>query len=676
MRRFALLLFIFCASFPAAASPYQTVTTSHQGEITWLGTQPKFGYLFSAGRDGTIRTWNTDEYRMVQILQASHGAILGAALHPIQPELMVLESDRPGSFFFSAWDWQKKERLFTLALKEMPLFFTYSPEGTYFVYGRPDWKSLIFIDSRTGEQLEYLQQGFGIVSYALISASERTIMTYSPGGTISYWDLPTNTLKQRFQTGSGFSNFSVTSDKRYMCASKDNTLAVIDLTTGQMTDKVFMPGLVFTAMNQETDAIACYSYYNGEFLLTWFSVAAGKFSGTPSIIRRGIPGNLTGAVFHKDTLFVSDRDGTVSCFPPGSGEKKEFVRNRILPVYDIAFSGTTMHISTVRNILSIDSDFFKPGNMDASISYADMHLLPNPFGTKADLVSLPENRLLVWKHDDSPGAFAILDIGSGTTLQTVGTFQFPLSEFSVHGDAAISLERNGTIKMFRLSDLSPVFEYTAVGAQTLLLTGKNEIIAGNSSGSLFQAPLLSISLSTGETVPVEDSNTFVYDLVFDPQADCIYSLGVMDTPSGVKTVIKRHRGKNYEQSETLYNYNGEDLGASLMVDPETTVLYTTLGYGSVRKALINGFQLFEKDDHVPRKLYVFNDFVYALNRDSTITAWNKFTGQKALEIFVLEDGNWMLFPAEGGYFGSQNSESPYPGAQMPIHGKDSSSLSQ
>jgi hypothetical protein len=80
-----------------------------------------------------------------------------------------------------------------------------------------------------------------------------------------------------------------------------------------------------------------------------------------------------------------------------------------------------------------------------------------------------------------------------------------------------------------------------------------------------------------------------FKLRYDARRSELYSLGFEKRSGSIVTVLKAARGPDFERNTTRLSYPGEDIGADLVIDPETGTLFTSLGYRGVRALSWSGF---------------------------------------------------------------------------------------
>jgi hypothetical protein len=133
----------------------------------------------------------------------------------------------------------------------------------------------------------------------------------------------------------------------------------------------------------------------------------------------------------------------------------------------------------------------------------------------------------------------------------------------------------------------------------------------------------------------------------------LYSVGV-DTTGSTNLVL--HEGASFERESLLQSVAEEDLDVSIALDPETRVLYASLGRDRV--VAWDGKQTKQVvlDNAAPRKLVARDQLLFSLNKDSTVTVSESGTGASLAEIYLFSDGEWCTLFRGGRYAASPGGD--------------------
>ncbi|MDC7125089.1 MAG: hypothetical protein PQJ46_05960, partial [Spirochaetales bacterium] len=212
----SILFFIAITLSTFGDTPRFLINNSHTNSISAIEYSELSNTLVTAGNDGKLKVWGLPDGKLEYQLQASYTQIRKMAISQSGSYAAIISSDGINVVELSVWNWKTGKKLFSKRLKEVPLFITFSPKGTFLVYGKTDWNSLVFLNAKTGSKRYPIREGFGIVSSAFISNSEKTLLTYNSSGSIQYWDLKNGKRKTKIPTTPDLKNISFTSSGRYM----------------------------------------------------------------------------------------------------------------------------------------------------------------------------------------------------------------------------------------------------------------------------------------------------------------------------------------------------------------------------------------------------------------------------------------------------------------------------
>ncbi|HUX19758.1 MAG TPA: hypothetical protein VMW69_00875, partial [Spirochaetia bacterium] len=540
---------LFALAFSSFASAQQrlVIETGHIGPIYAVAFDNQDGLIFSGGADGTVRAWSSANHELVGVLQIGHLPIRMIAVDPARHEIAAFETDNINTFRIVAWDWENSTQLFSRDLTETPLFMKYSPAGSFLVYGVPAWKSLNFLDSSTGRALPYFDGGIGIVSAAIISDSEKSIMTYSPSGQISYWSVDSGTLKQSYQTLANLSAISFTPNNRYLIGAYNNSLVMVDLVGGQTVSSTPLPNVLNTTVDPSTSEVAAYSTGDNGPELSLYSLSGGLLKMGSAF--DAPQSTLTDFVFADGSLIASNQDGTLTSDRPYFGPDS-FGSNNLLQVDDLAVNDNELLVASDNHLVSLGSDFFGLTSATApqSLSFS---AIANPYAGPTGVCALNDGRFAIWNTSGQSGSYRLMTPSSGLG-PAIGNFPSPFSDLRDAGGELLALGSQGSVNLLNIDSGLSSFNYTAFGLQSVAYVNPQKIIAGRTQSGALNTALLQINPMTGETVPIPDSSIVVFDLAYDAANQVLYTLDIENASNGgTKTVLKAHQLSTLDRGKAL-----------------------------------------------------------------------------------------------------------------------------
>ena len=658
MRKFTalnLLLFIIFSSAVFAENPRFVVNSGHTDSVSSLDFFEEEELLISGSYDGTVKVWDEKSGKILYQLQISHMPIRKLTTCPEKSIAAVIVSDGINSVNLSVWNWRTGKLVFRQRLAEIPLFIKFSPQGKFLVYGKTDWDSLVFLDAESGNNLNLLSEGFGIVSSVFISQSEKTLLTYNNSGSIQYWDLTADTRKTRIETIPNLEDISFTSNGRYMTGFNGRELVLIDLTRGSRLGSIKVDNIAVSSIDQSSDKLVWITRENRDITIHTSVITGSGFGTEESTKFRNFtpPSALISA---GNKIFTAFDSGAIYTKSVTDDDIGLFGENNLLEISDFAINETSLAITAPGKLLSISSDFFTDRSSSiissgtASKTYA---LDPaNLYGISAG----NDNDFLIWESDSKTGgSIRKFNSLSGLFSELTG-ITTPLLSAKYDSEKLLTLDRNGECRIIDYSTGEEIFKYASYGLRTVDFIDNGNIIAGRNSSSTLNTPLLHINSRTGETVPIEDDNLLIFDLEYDNLTRRLFTLGFEERNGIMRTVLKQHTGRNHDHSETVLAFPGEDIGSSFTSDTNSSKIFTSLGYGGVKMLYWGGFTTLEKTFSIPKVLKMQGKLLASLNKDSSFTIFNPSNGAKIMDLFIFKDLSWAALLEGDQYYASSGAE--------------------
>ncbi|HAK46350.1 MAG TPA: hypothetical protein DCO79_10600 [Spirochaeta sp.] len=649
-----LLIFTILTSAAFAEDPRFLVNSGHTDTISSLDYLEEDNLLLSGSYDGTIKVWNSDGQIKYQ-LQISHMPVRKVAACPGKPIVAVIAGDGINSVNLTVWNWQTGELIFREMLAEMPLFIKFSPQGNFLVYSKTDWDSLVFLDSETGNKLNLLPEGFGIVSSVFISDSEKTLLTYNNSGSIQYWDLRNGTRKTKISTIPSLENISFTSNGRYMTGYSSRELLLIDLLKGSKIKAIPAEDLAASFIDQSTDKLVWVTRSPRDITVHSASISGSGF---------GFPNDTKFRNFNAPTAMLS-ADGIVfTAYETGAIYTKSeysddiilFAENNLLEINDFAINETALAITAPGKLLSISSDFFTNRSVGIIDPETASRFQNTDRGSRYGISAGRGSDFIIWESESKVGGSIRLFDSVKGTMTALTDITAPLVSAEYDSNKLLTLDKNGECKIIDYVSGDEDFNYTSYGLRTVDFIDGRNIIAGRNSSSTLKTPLLHINTRTGETVPVEDNNILVFDLEYDELTRSLYTLGFEKRNGVMRTVLKQHTGRNHDRAETILAFPGENIGSSFTSDSNSSKIFTSLGYGGVKMLYWGGFTSLEKTFSIPKILKLRGNLLASLNKDSSFTIFNPSNGAKVMDLFIFKDLSWAALLEGNVFYASPGAE--------------------
>jgi WD40 repeat protein len=624
------------------------VETGHIGAVRCLEFDDKRNLLFSGGDDGTVRIWDAATQSIVHTLQVTQLLVQKIAIDPSAPRVAMIVGDGAGTFLLSVWDWERERQVFKVPLKDNPLFLRYSGAGTYLYFGVSSWQSMTILRSADGTPFDFHPEGFGIVGFAEMSRSEKTILTYQLSGRLSYWDVSTGQQTLDLPAAPYLSNIRISPDRRYIAGSTGSDVEVIDTVTGVMSTRIPVSGAVSLGFSPAGDELACLSVY-GNAISRW-NIGGAAPVAVPAPPKLPVPPVLL--TYGSDRIFAAGSDGGLMSVAQ-NGELSQFGRNVLANLTGFDATRGSAALASQDWVRILDSDILSGA---AAPTYIHSRLAPNPFKSPVGLEYLGDSQLLAWRGDALALGLALLpDQGSAFQIVQSG-FHSPLSMLVVQNGSAIGIESGGTVRIVDLASGASRFELRIPGIHAAVQASPTEIIAARNSTAASAGSLLRVNTTTGETVTVKDRNIFTWAVALDasaPAGPALYSIGV--DASGATNLL-RHDGAGFDHESLIDSVPTEDLDANMTFDPHARQLYASMGKDRVIRWDGVKVQPLVLENAVSLQLAAHDGLLFSLNKDSTVTVVDSGTGARLGEIALFADGEWCVLLRDGKYAASTGGD--------------------
>ena len=332
-------------------------------------------------------------------------------------------------------------------------------------------------------------------------------------------------------------------------------------------------------------------------------------------------------------------------------------------------------LGTRAGVVTISGGFVgaaPPQIADGLRSGVEARVLAGPFGegrsSAIRVTALDAERVLVWSVGDAPG-IAVLHLREHLLGVPHLPLPAPLANLTATGTTIAAVDRTGRAALLAAhtgtglsgagagASMPPATEFETLYAVTIPGTtdvaaatgdGGPALVAALASFGTMGTSIVNIAAATGETVAMPDQRSYVYDLEYDPHGGALYSLGAYEG-AGSRTTLMRHTGAELDQRRTLFVAEGEDLRASVAVEPVVEPAVDA-AEGRVFFSLTGRVRLWDGQRTRPlaetgrkaRRLAVHQGWVYAANSDGTLSAWSADTLAHRFDLHLWRDCEWVV----------------------------------
>lgn len=612
-----------------AGEPY---ASGHRGEVGALAVDQNGGDVYSAGRDGYVVRWNPETRGAAERYQIGQYPLTSIALRPGTKELAVVENDGLGLYRVSAWDFAEKKRLFTLRFRDAVAFAVYSERGSYLIVARNAFDGLVVLDARTGEKISQMHESSGLSAFAATGRSERTMLSYSRSGELSYWSIADGTRAQRIRVGANLDSVALFGGGRYFAGIAGSRLFVYDAFDGAELARRELRGTV-RLLQGLTDSSLRYACADAE------SAALGEFSVGQD--RRVAfldekPLHIDGAIGLGPS---AARDGALYVAVPGGIAAADLrdAAPALRPLEHRVFGRISDAAAAEEGFIDllVDSSLIRiPAAPDSFAGDS----LPRFLGRyEADRISaVPGIGSILWSPAAAnPPRFRFSDGSSEIIEHARGA---PLLSAGGGNGTAFMLDAAGTLSVYDPILRRVVYSSASIGLIDAALVDDRRLVVAKSSAVPPFSPLVAVNYRTGETVPLPVPGKAAVRVYRGPSG-MVYAIVADSDSDGAITRLVRLDPDRPTSATALLEYRAEDVQAAIAESGSS--VGTTLGGDGASVFGPTGFARLERSASLPKKLIAANGYFAFVGEDGSL-GWNDATSGKLIGILRFSADGWML----------------------------------
>ncbi|MDR3115377.1 MAG: WD40 repeat domain-containing protein [Treponema sp.] len=640
------ILLAFGADLPAQSrSAYPSTAGKHAGAVN-AAVYDGEDRVLSAGADGFLGIWNIRNNASEERFQVSPYSLVSMARRPGENQIALIESDGLGLYRISAWDYRKKQNLFTLRFRDPISYITYSAGGNFIIVSRSARTGVVFIHPETGDLLQSPENFSSSVSFAATGRSERTMISYSPTGILSYWELESGEEIRHFTAPPNIRTPILFGNNRFFGGFDNRGLVILDAVSGNeiIRDSQVPRGVLYPVDQEEAEFI-CLSTEGNPRILRYGVGSSGRLEARggrdiPSGGNSASPSAVTSAAIAGNAVVLGTADGLVWSLSE-YGTARAFTFTEQLAVREAGASGNHLAVITANDFLAfipLDfNDFIdrEPIRLENAEDYTHIAAEADP--------RAPYGTFLFWHPEDSRAVPLVRKYpgNSRLTLDKVPR-QFPLRSAVILGSQALFLDSVGNITVVSLDTGDVRFSFFAAGAlDAAFLDGWNIVIGR--SAVLGNTPFLKVDITTGETVPLAYPAA-IGARIYRGGSGVLYGAAVTGGTGSVRTGILRLNPADPPQSIRLVEYQGED--TAFGIAESGGVLASSIGGDGITLYSALGLASFERSAGLPLRLINGGDRFVTLDAEGN-AGWHDNQTGELLALLRFYAGEWVLEQKDG-----------------------------
>lgn len=649
--RFCILSLVFSSFYAAqlAGQAYQSLQP-HDGKVNCIASKANEQSFFSAGEDGFLVQWEHSGQgeNKGERYQISELPLKQIDLAPGDRDVAVFESDGLSVNRIAVYDWNTYNRRFAKRFKNTVTCLSYSANGSYLFVATAAVNGIYILNPKSGDVIKNIKTIPGIITMAKTGTSEKTAIMYSPSGYLYYWDLKKGNVKARFQTepalqqpclfGSGkFQN-------RFFAGVKDNTIYVIDATSGTTlasynasNPKIcccegdYEEGLFYVSDRGKDYSLSLISNDSLESCLTATSASTRSLPAS-SLVKNfmGLQSSDSFTVIAKnqESILLGTKKGELYSF----SDIRESEAYSLSPltqgsykhVSDISVDGASFYSLAAGKIYRMD---FKAGSPE--------EIAASPAGT--DCMLAQGNAFYLWSKGTKAPVYRL----SGETgkSEVLFTPAGNITKLRVTDGGILYLQGNSSVIFYDMRTGKSRDLYSGTAVEDAVLVGQ-ELFIAKAIVNANDSDLMSINITTKETVPVKTNGTVAFSLSYGG-GKSVYGIEI-ESKGGDEYLTQVFSYDSQTKSfRSLLRLNDEDSSAATQLNGDR--LYTNIGRTQIYAYNLksNRSIAFKRSAALPVKAVGNGGMLAVLNQNGSISWYDERSKQAVSNWYLSDDGSWQ-----------------------------------
>lgn len=632
-----IILLLSTISYIFADSHFST--QSHQAQINAVVAVPSKSNsehsYFTAGEDGFLIKWTEDGQG--EHYQISDVGLKLLAVSPNGNDIAVYESDGGSVNKVSVWDWKTLTRKYQRKFTDSITSLSFSSKGTYLIIGTATVDGAIFVKTQGWTIVDKIKSNTSIVNYIQTSSTEKTAVCYSPAGKLSYYNLLSGELKEKFNIIQGLSQPVMYNNNIFFAGVKDNQIYIINAYKG--TSVASIPAQNPILLSNSNDYNLYYLEYDGRnnYELKMLENLDNQTVSNPRLVKslRGPRGESAISIGTKffDEICLGNRAGEVFKLEAEASTTSEnltaITENSYSKIFDMCPAEQDFYFITSKSIFKSSYD---NGIVD-NVGSTDGH---------SQIAEYKDNNVILWsKASKKPVTLVDLDKKTNTELFTPKSNIQSLKVCTIgDNDYIVEIESNTVVNIYDITNKTFKEVYSGTGVQDAILAKNGNLYIAKSASSNPQVPLICVNTSTLETVPLALKGNVAYALSTD--GVMIYGINLISDDTGRNTYVFSFN-TNTKQITNILKFSDEDSEAFTYLNGNN--LFTNIGKNKVYCYNLSTKKRFSynRSASIPQSICQNGKRVVILNNNGSISWCGDSTSSLLADWYLTIDEQWYEF---------------------------------
>lgn len=638
MKKYFLFTIYLLSAFSFWAQAHIS-TQSHQAQVTAVKSLPVTSgnelTYFTAGDDGFLIKWSDNNEG--EHYQISDVGIKLIAVSPNGNYVAVYESDGGSVNKVSVWDWRSLTTKFSRKYTDSITSLEFSAKGTYLIVGTASVDGAEFYNTSNWSKINKIRANTSIVNYIHTSDTEKTAVFYSPAGSLSYYNMQTGQLKEKFTVVQGLSQVVLYNSNIFLAGVRDNTIYVLNAYKGTSVTSIKAQNPII--LSSYKDSNLYYLEYDGKnnYDLKMLENLDGQKVSNPRLVKsfKGPRGNaaINTGVKNYTEILLGSKSGSVYKIDTDPSltttNLPEITENTYSKIYDMCQAESDFYFLT-------DQAIFK-SSYDSGI----VNKIATT-GGQTNIINYDENNVILWSESTRQKVEMINLTTKAITSLFTPTGNIQSLKLGHIGDKnyLIEIESNSIINLYDFTNKSFKQVYAGTGVQDAVLCDNGNVYIAKSSASNPQVPLICVNPDTYETVPLSLNGNVSFGLSTD--GHLVYGI-VLQSNDNVQTTYVYSFNTSTNKATMLLRFNQEDAEAFTYI--YGNILYTNIGknnlycYNITTKKNLK----YNRSASIPKSVAQNGNRVVILNDNGSISWCSSNNATLQADWYLTTDQQWYEF---------------------------------
>ena len=614
-------------------------TQSHQAQVTSVRAVPyKIGgdfEYFTCGDYGFLIKWN--ENNEGEHYQISDVGIKMIAVSPNGNLIAVYESDGGSVNKVSVWDWRTLTRKKFWRYKNSITSLEFSAKGTYLIVGTASVDGVEFYNTSSWSKINKIKVNTGIVNYIHTSDTEKTVVFYSPAGNLSYYNMQTGQLKEKFTIPQGLSQTLLYNDNKFLAGVKDNSIYIINAYKGTSVTSIKSQNPIILSTYKDTNLY--YLEYDGKnnYELKMLENMDGGKVSNPRVIKsfRGPRGTaaINSGVKNYTEILLGSKAGAVYKVDTDPSitttNMTEITQNTYSKIYDMCQAPTDFYFLTDKAIFKSSYD---SGIVNKIISSEG----------QTNIINYDENNVILWSESSREKVELVnLSTKTRTSLFTpTGSIQTLRLGKIGEKSYLVEIESGSLINLYDFTNKTFKEVYSGTGIQDAVLCDDGKLYIAKSAASNPQVPLISVNPDTYETVPLSVKGNVSFGLSTD--GHIVYGIVLQSNDNVQETYVYSFNTATGKPTNLL-KFSEEDSEAFTYI--YGNILYTNIGKNKLYyyNMTTKKNSSYNRSASIPKSVAQNGNRVVILNDNGSISWCGTSNSTIIADWYLTTDEVWYEF---------------------------------